>query len=444
MGTAPHPSRPPRLLARAGGAALTVGVLVLLAGRPALAGTYHAGDGESLTAAVASADATSGASTIELSPGTYLPGGTLTIRRDITITGPSSAPGAQLGGSGVAPFPSDLLLVEAGAKLTLSNLDVTGGGGEGTTAAIDDFGAVALEDTTLSGNPGAGLWVEPDATATVRDSTLSYGLAFGLIDDGSATLENVTVAANRQGGIQNRGTLDLVNTIVAQNREGDCEGRATASDHSLDSDGSCGVGALGHTAPGLGPLKNNGGPTLTEALEAGSPAIGAGDASRCPAEDQRHLTRPGSACDIGAYQSSAVAGGSQGSPSGGPGAGAGGSAGAGVPGPSAVSAHGTLRGPRHSRITFTVRAARGRARATLTYSDRARHVAIVRLTLSSLAFNLADGVATIHGNAIGSGGRRRRVTLVLIDHRGHRSLRIGLAGGYHESAPLASGSIAFT
>ena len=64
----------------------------------------------------------------------------------------------------------------------------------------------------------------------------------------------------------------------------------------------------------LGPLKNNGGSTQTEALLAGSPAIDAGNPAGCTDNvghllkvDQRGDKRPGdprlpTACDIGAYE----------------------------------------------------------------------------------------------------------------------------------------------
>ncbi len=62
--------------------------------------------------------------------------------------------------------------------------------------------------------------------------------------------------------------------------------------------------------PLLGPLANNGGPTQTHALLAGSPAIDAGNpatpgsgGNACEATDQRGYARPaGLACDIGAYE----------------------------------------------------------------------------------------------------------------------------------------------
>jgi hypothetical protein len=77
--------------------------------------------------------------------------------------------------------------------------------------------------------------------------------------------------------------------------------------YNLADDDSCGF-----TAPGdlvvadamLGPLQDNGGPTETHDLLAGSPAIDAGSVD-CPppATDQRGAARPqGAACDIGAVE----------------------------------------------------------------------------------------------------------------------------------------------
>jgi len=55
--------------------------------------------------------------------------------------------------------------------------------------------------------------------------------------------------------------------------------------------------------PKLGPLADNGGPTMTMALLAGSPAIDSGAAAGAPATDQRGVPRPqGSRVDMGAYE----------------------------------------------------------------------------------------------------------------------------------------------
>lgn len=80
----------------------------------------------------------------------------------------------------------------------------------------------------------------------------------------------------------------------------------------MSSDATCaasltGPGDLNNTNPLLGPLANNGGPTPTHALLAGSPAIDAAGGCPPPATDQRGVARPqGSACDIGSFESQGV------------------------------------------------------------------------------------------------------------------------------------------
>jgi hypothetical protein len=415
---------------------------VFAVAEPAFAATYHARDGASLQAAVAGADAGSGPSTIELAAGALLPTSTLTITREVTIVGPSSAPGAKLAGSAVEPFPSDLILVRAHAKLTLMNLELTAAGGEGS-AAVDDFGEVDLEGSTVAGNNGPGLLVEPGAAATVRNSTLSDGLDAGLVDLGTASLVNATVADNKNGGIEDSGgTLSLVNSIVARNGSADCTRPAHSSDDSLDSDGSCGVGALSRTDPKLGGLTGNGGPTETQALGEGSTAIGAGDDSRCPAEDQRHFARPPGRCDIGAYQTGAVQSALPSAPSttrpgSAPSSGA-------LTALVGVTGHGTLRGAHRSRIAFSVRAEVGKAKAEFVYTDGARHVVLHALTVKSLAIDGRRGTATLRGNGVEVSSKRRvSITLVLVSNSRQPSLRIRFSSGYYDSGRLLSGAIAF-
>src|SRR5262249_19099994 len=53
--------------------------------------------------------------------------------------------------------------------------------------------------------------------------------------------------------------------------------------------------------PRLGIVTLNGGPTVTAALQAGSPAVDAGAPSACPPTDQRSAPRVGT-CDIGAFE----------------------------------------------------------------------------------------------------------------------------------------------
>ena len=64
-------------------------------------------------------------------------------------------------------------------------------------------------------------------------------------------------------------------------------------------------GSIVGQSANLGPLRNNGGPTLTHALLPGSPAINAGDTTLTT--DQRGEPRPaGGADDIGAYEAQAA------------------------------------------------------------------------------------------------------------------------------------------
>ncbi len=82
----------------------------------------------------------------------------------------------------------------------------------------------------------------------------------------------------------------------------------------MDSDDSCNLTRpddFPNTDPLLGPLADNGGPTPTQALLPGSPAIDGIPLADCVdafgdpiTTDQRGVPRPqGAACDIGAYES---------------------------------------------------------------------------------------------------------------------------------------------
>src|SRR5262249_1773329 len=140
------------------------------------------------------------------------------------------------------------------------------------------------------------------ATTIVINSTVSGNRSdsfAGGVDSFNATnttLVNTTVTNNRSnaatGGLMNSGLVLLKNTIVSGNFTGAAPS-TTASDmrflasaassfNLIGSCQDCGLvngtnnNQVGVANSGLGPLANNGGPTMTHALLAGSAAINAG------------------------------------------------------------------------------------------------------------------------------------------------------------------------
>jgi len=229
-------------------------------------------------------------------------------------------------GGGIFGFESTMSLLES----TISGNDAGEGGG-----IYNFYGTLYLDHSTVEGNAaeteGGGIVQHGHNLLTevsLMDSTISgnsAGSMGGGISNklgGEMNLYNTTVSENSApdgGGIHSYyASTSLQNTIVANNRSGgDCydqrSGVFLSNGHNLDSDGTCNLvpaeGDLPNADPMLGPLQDNGGPTLTHALLFGSPAIDAGDNSACGATDQRGFKRPmdgdgdGTAtCDIGAFE----------------------------------------------------------------------------------------------------------------------------------------------
>ncbi len=259
--------------------------------------------------------------------GIYNDGGTLTVRRSSILQNTA--------GAGAGIYNTDGTVTVANTRLSSNSAQANGGAitsNAGTltvlnsslstnVAGTDGGGAIAnggtliLTGSTLSGNTtsangGAILNV---GTVTATNSTISNnraGSGGGIWTDRSVVLTYVTIAFNSTG-IVGGGAVQATGTIVANSENGaNCVngvlGETTG--FNLDSGTTCGFTKptdLVNTDPMLGPLAGNGGPTPTHALLPGSPAIDAGgtSASRCPATDQRGVSRPqGPACDIGAFE----------------------------------------------------------------------------------------------------------------------------------------------
>jgi hypothetical protein len=161
---------------------------------------------------------------------------------------------------------------------------------------------------------------------------MAFGGNGGAIAGGTVVLTNSTIssnsAASNGGGIfqngMNGGSVKSRNTIIALNTAStapDVYGPLTSENFNLIGDSSGAtitpaqfadqIGTAGSPInPMLGPLQNNGGPTLTRALLSGSPAIDKGDSSFY-STDQRGFARPidmpaianaGDGGDIGAFE----------------------------------------------------------------------------------------------------------------------------------------------
>jgi len=150
---------------------------------------------------------------------------------------------------------------------------------------------------------------------TIINSTISGNTAErggGIFNEGEVATENTTIADNTAnttgGGIFNDGgAVAMHNTIAADNTattDPDLSGDFTTEGHNLigdvgaatgftvDANGDL-VGGGSNTVidPQLGPLADNGGPTLTHLPGPESPAIDTGENADAPATDQRGAER---------------------------------------------------------------------------------------------------------------------------------------------------------
>ena len=185
---------------------------------------------------------------------------------------------------------------EFGGGITnVDTFDISKSSVEGNTAGhgagISNNGTMTLSESTVRNNTGnirgGGIYNRFGrltlTNSTVSGNTVPFGGGVynesGVVTLGSSTVSNNT-AGEFGGGIYNVDTVQLINTIIADNSPADCRFAVTSLGHNLDSDDTCTLTEptdLPNTDPLLGPLADNGGPTLTHALLAGSPAIDAGD-----------------------------------------------------------------------------------------------------------------------------------------------------------------------
>ncbi|HZZ79267.1 MAG TPA: choice-of-anchor Q domain-containing protein [Gemmataceae bacterium] len=196
-----------------------------------------------------------------------------------------------------------------------SNTTTSVGGG-----ALINFGTATIQNTTISGNHGpingGGINVQPGGTLTLINTTVanntSGGLGGGISSLGKLNIFNSTIAGNQGtggGGIATSNpNTTIQSSIVAKNKGGDLSGGAYHVNYSLigSSVGVTFAAGSGNNIlnkdPLLGPLQNNGGPTLTMLPAANSPVIGKGANPKNLTTDQRGVPRSSIGVDIGAVQ----------------------------------------------------------------------------------------------------------------------------------------------
>ena len=257
--------------------------------------TFYAGSGQAMGSLTIANSSVTG------NQAQYGNGGGLEIRpyssTGISITGTSISGNATSnyydgGGISLDAFGLSATDMAVSASTISGNSAGNGGGME-----LFSGGLLAIENSTISGNSadydGGGLQVDGALTltlSTVVDNAASYGGGID-VDGGTTTLRNAIIGNNAASyGPDIYGAVDADFTLVE-----DATGAVvTGANNILGSD------------PQLGPLADNGGPTLTHLPLPGSPVVNAGDPGFAPppATDQRGagFPRVNTVVDLGAVE----------------------------------------------------------------------------------------------------------------------------------------------
>jgi len=215
---------------------------------------------------------------------------------------------------------------------TFEGNSAAGGAGGSGGAGGDGGGGTPSGDSGPSGMGGSGadgvggaIYDGSGSLDLVNDTVASNAAVGGVFGAGNPA----GTSGNGDGGGLANGVFSLANTVVAGDTVSggtdplgpDCNGEVTSlGDNLMGAGDACsgitnGVNRdqVGNSAspinPLLGALASNGGPTETMALEAGSPAIGNGNATTCEAAPVNNLDQRGDprnsstrgSCDEGAF-----------------------------------------------------------------------------------------------------------------------------------------------
>jgi hypothetical protein len=194
-----------------------------------------------------------------------------------TISGNSAGQASQGGGISIGDFkiPSFTSVTSS----TISGNSASEGGG-----IFNCYGPITIVNSTISGNSA-----EYDGGGITN---------CGAVQIANSTLSGNSAPAGFGGGITTSGAVETTDTIFNAGTSGENivssnGGTVTSHGYNVCSDNGggylIGPGDQINTDPLLGPLQDNGGPTLTHMPLPGSPAIDAGDPNFTPPpfRDQR-------------------------------------------------------------------------------------------------------------------------------------------------------------
>jgi hypothetical protein len=195
-----------------------------------------------------------------------------------------------------APGTIGFMIFPSSSSVTLKDLTISNSGTTGTTGGgIQNDGTLNVINSTFSDNQASdGGGLINFGIATVTNSTFTRNTA---LSSGGATLtvSNSTFSGNSAGsggGIAAFvAPISVINSTFSGNSDPNgsiySTGSVTDKGGNLADDATCAFTQSSSknnaTALNLGALANNGGPTQTIALLAGSQAIGAGVSSICNA-----------------------------------------------------------------------------------------------------------------------------------------------------------------
>lgn len=205
--------------------------------------------------------------------------------------------------------------------VTLTNSVIQNNNSIVGAAFVIDNGSAALAGLQVTGNTGTtsvvflANFTASMVNTTISNNSVTSGAVVTSAFSGHLQSENNAIVNNTGIGVWNVGTElpSFKNTIVANNSVSDLVGAGDSVGGNLIRDIGSALGFVNGTNrdqigtaaqpidPQLGLLADNGGPTKTHALLAGSPAIDAGISVDSVTTDQRGFPR-GAVRDIGAFE----------------------------------------------------------------------------------------------------------------------------------------------